>query len=186
MGSPAKKGASYADLEALPEGVVGQIIHGTLHASPRPTIRHARSSSKLGGILDGPFDTGRGGPGGWIILDEPELHLGTHVLVPDLAGWRRERMPRVPDGAFVEIAPNWVCEILSVSTAAIDRGQKVPIYAGQGVSHVWLIDPVAQTLEVLRLDGSTYRAVQTLSGSDEIRAEPFEAIALPLGELWSR
>src|SRR4051812_15677885 len=118
MGSAAKKNASYEDLLSVPEHLVAEIIHGTLHTHPRPAARHARSSSKLGGFLDGPFDSGRGGPGGWLLLDEPELHLGAHVLVPDLAGWRREKLPQMPDVAYFEIAPNCICEVLSPSTAA--------------------------------------------------------------------
>ena len=186
MGLAAKKDATYEDLVCLSAHLVGEIIHGTLHAHPRPATGHARSSSKLGGFLDGPFDSGRGGPGGWLILDEPELHLGQHILVPDLGGWRRERLPRMPEAPFLEIAPNWICEVLSPSTTALDRGQKVPIYATHGVNHVWLIDPQAQTLEVLQLDGATYRVLQTLTGNAEVRVEPFDAVALPLGDLWSR
>jgi Uma2 family endonuclease len=184
--SAAKKNATYEDLLNVPDSLVAEIIHGTLHTHPRPATCHARTSTKLGGHLDGPFDAGRGGPGGWLILDEPELHLGAHVLVPDLAGWRRERLPQMPDAPYLEVAPNWICEVLSPSTAAVDRGQKVPIYAAQGVAHLWLIDPLAQTLEVLRLDGATYRALQTFAGEAQVRAEPFEAVALPQGDLWSR
>ena len=186
MGLAAKKDATYEDLVNVSGDVVCEIIHGTLHTHPRPATSHARSSTKLGGFLDGPFDSGRGGPGGWLILDEPELHLGKHVLVPDLAGWRRERLPQMPDAPFLEIAPNWICEVLSPSTAAVDRAQKVPIYATHGVNHIWLIDPIAQTLEVLRLDGATYRVLQTFSGTAEVRVEPFDAVAMPLGDLWSR
>ncbi|MDB4946869.1 MAG: hypothetical protein JWP97_6403 [Labilithrix sp.] len=178
--------ATYAELEALPANVVGEILHGVLHVNPRPAIRHARAASALGEELGPPFNRGRGGPGGWVILDEPELHLATDVLVPDLAGWRRERMPELPDAAFFDVSPDWACEVLSPSTSAADRGIKLPIYAREGVSHVWLVDPAAKTLEVLRLDGSTYRLVATAFEGARVRAEPFDAIEVDLAALWAR
>jgi Uma2 family endonuclease len=181
-----KKTATYADLVALPPHVVGEIIDGELIASPRPAILHARAASRLGMDLGGPFDRGKGGPGGWIILDEPELHIGEQVLVPDLAGWRRERMPEMPDAAYVELAPDWICEVLSPATAKIDRADKMPHYAAAGVRHLWLVDPVATTLEIYRLDGGGWRLVQTHAGEEAIRGEPFDAVELELGSLWSR
>ncbi|MCL2777658.1 MAG: Uma2 family endonuclease, partial [Polyangiaceae bacterium] len=99
--------ATYADLEALPPNMVGEILHGVLYAFPRPASRHARATSILGGELIAPFDRGKGGPGGWILLDEPELHFGADVLVPDIAGWRRERMPEMPDAPWFALAPDW-------------------------------------------------------------------------------
>ncbi len=178
--------ATYADLEALPANRVGEILHGVLYAHPRPAARHAIAASALGEELGPPFKRGRGGPGGWVILDEPELHLDRDVVVPDLAGWRRERMPEVPDVTAFVLAPDWVCEALSPSTAAIDRGEKVPIYARERVAHVWLIDPLARTLEVLRLDGTSYRIVTTFHDDAKVRAEPFDAIELGLEVLWAR
>ena len=178
--------ATYADLEALPSHVVGEILHGVLHVNPRPASPHARAASVLGEEIGPPFNRGRGGPGGWIILDEPELHLGDDVLVPDLAGWRRERMPEMPHAAFFELAPDWLCEVLSPSTSATDRGLKLPIYAREKVAHVWLVDPLAKTLEVLRLDGPTYRVVVTHIEDAGVRAEPFDAIELELAALWAR
>lgn len=178
--------ATYADLEALPPNMVGEIVHGVLYANPRPASPHARASSRLGGTLDGPFDRGRGGPGGWVILDEPELHLGEDVLVPDLGGWRRQRMPVLPDAAFFTLAPDWVCEVLSPSTTKLDRAAKLPVYGREGVSHVWLIDPLAKTLEIYRLDGETYRLVGTHAEDAKVRAEPFDAIEIELGALWER
>ena len=186
MIEPAKKQATYADLVALPHNLVGEIIHGVLHAMPRPASLHARATSSLGGYLDGPFDKGRGGPGGWILLDEPELHLLGHVLVPDLAGWRRERMPTLPDVAAFELAPDWVCEVLSKSTAALDRTEKKDIYAEAPVGHVWFVDPVVRVLEVMRLDGESYRVVASARDDARVRAEPFEAIELELALLWAR
>jgi Uma2 family endonuclease len=179
-----RKPASYADLEALPENVVGEIIAGELHVSPRPAAPHAVASSRLGVKLGGPFDLGEGGPGGWIILDEPELHLGDDVLVPDLAGWRRERMPVVPRTAAFNLAPDWVCEVLSPSSAKLDRGAKLPVYAREGVSHVWLVAPETQALEVLRLQRAHYSPLGTYGGVARVRAEPFEALELELALLW--
>lgn len=180
-----KSPATHADLEALPANVVGEILGGVLHAHPRPAIPHAQAATALGEELGPPFRRGRGGPGGWILLDEPELHLGADVLVPDLAGWRRARMPERPDTPFVTLAADWLCEVVSPSTEAIDRGDKVPIYAREGVAHVWLVDPLVQTLEVFRLDGETYRLIGTWRDDATVRAEPFEAIELELAALWA-
>jgi Uma2 family endonuclease len=135
--------------------------------------------------IGGPFHRGRGGPGGWWILDEPELHLGENVLVPDLAGWRRERMPEQPKTPYYELAPDWVCEVLSPSTGRVDRVLKVPLYARARVSHAWLVNPAEQTLEVLRLDGESYRLVATHGGDERVRAEPFAAVELELAALWT-
>ena len=187
MANAAKRQASYEDLLAVPGHLVAEIIHGTLVTNPRPAAPHALASSVLGGELGPPFHRGRGGPGGWVLLDEPELHLpGGHVLVPDLAGWRRERMPVIPEAAAFELAPDWVCEVVSPSTASIDRSDKTPIYAHESVGHVWLVDPLVRTLEVYRLDGETYRVLGTWRDEARVRAEPFDAIELELGALWAR
>lgn len=181
---PAPRPAVYADLESLPPSWVGEIVGGELVASPRPTIPHALVSSNLGAELIGPFVRGRGGPGGWVILDEPELHLGEDVLVPDLAGWRRERLPESLDLAAMTLAPDWVCEVLSPFTAAHDRAVKLPAYAREDVGHVWLIDPGLRTLEVLRLDGERYTLLATQRDAATVRPEPFEAHPLELRLLW--
>lgn len=191
MGQPAEKHrpATYDDLLRVPSHLVAEIIGGELRTMPRPAPRHARVSSDLGGELYAPFRRGVGGPGGWQILDEPELHLGTgglvDILVPDLAGWRLERLPELPDMAFIAVAPDWVCEVLSPWTAADDRADKMPIYAREGVRHVWLLDPIARTLEVFAL-GADQRWVLLLveKGAARVRAEPFEAIELDLAVLW--
>ncbi|NUP11399.1 MAG: Uma2 family endonuclease [Polyangiaceae bacterium] len=186
MGDPAKKKASYADLEALPSNVVGEILFGVLHAFPRPRVRHGRATSRLGNRLGPPFDEGSGGPGGWILLDEPEVHLGEDVVVPDLAGWRRERMPELPDVAFFTLAPDWVCETLSPSTRTYDITDKRAIYQRERVQHLWFVDPDARTLEVQRHSESGYITLSTWRDDAEVRAEPFEAVVLPLGVLWAR
>lgn len=153
MAQPKPRVATYSDIEALPENMVGEILFGVLHAHPRPEPRHANATSVLGHEVMGPFQFGRGGPGGWIFLDEPELHLGEHVVVPDIAGWRRERMPKLPATAYFETPPDWVCEVLSPSTQRIDRTDKLSVYAAFGVGHAWYVDPDACTLEVLVLTG---------------------------------
>jgi Uma2 family endonuclease len=186
MGALAKKPATYDDLLKVPESKVAELINGALYEFARPRSMHANASSTLGGLLELPFRRGRGGPGGWILLDEPELHLGSDVLVPDLAGWRRSTMPELPDVPFHTLAPDWVCEVLSPSTAAIDRSEKMPIYAAHRVGHLWLVDPAIQTLEVLRLDGVSFRAIATHAWECTVRAEPFDAVELTLGDLWSR
>jgi Uma2 family endonuclease len=178
--------ATYADIEALPAHVVGEIIAGILYAHPRPAIPHAAATSVLGGELGPPFHRGKGGPGGWVILFEPELHLVEDVLVPDLAGWRRERMPEIPNGAFFTLAPDWACEVLSPSTEMVDRAKKLPVYARDRVAHVWFVQPTAQILEIYRLDGETYRLVGTHAADAVVRAEPFDAIELELAALWAR
>ncbi len=183
---PRKERATYADLLAVPDILVAEIIDGDLVTSPRPGLRHTNASSRLGDFLGNPFHRGLGGPGGWIILDEPELHLGGDVLVPDLAGWRREHfIATAGDVAAIEIAPDWVCEILSPSTATIDRAKKLPIYAREKVPHAWLIDPILRTLEVLRLIEGRWTLMGTHQGDAKIRAEPFDAIEIDLGAIWA-
>ena len=186
MSNAAPKLATYEDVLGLPDNVVGQIIDGELHVQPRPAAPHAQVTSALGGDLEGPFRRGKGGPGGWIILDEPELHVGSDILVPDLAGWRRERLPELPDEAYFTLAPDWACEVLSPSTRALDRTKKLPIYQRESVTHVWLIDPAAKTLEAYRLDGESYRLVSTHADEQVVRVEPFDAIELELKWLWQR
>lgn len=185
MGHPAKRGATYEDLLNVPPHRVAEIIDGELHTSPRPALPHAGASSSLGYLLSGPFRFGIGGPGGWIILDEPELHLHANVVVPDLAGWRRERMPELPKGPAMELAPDWLCEVLSPSTEARDRADKLPLYARESVGHVWLINPELRTLEVLRRQETQWVLVAIWKGESKVRAEPFEAIELDMALLWA-
>jgi Uma2 family endonuclease len=186
MVKPVRRPASYEDILALPHHVVGEILDGELHVSPRPAVPHAIAAAALSDELGPPFRRGRGGPGGWLILFEPELHLGQDIVVPDFAGWRRERMPEAPEAAFFTLAPDWACEVLSPSTARLDRGPKLACYARERVAHYWIVDPIAKLLEVLRLDGATYRIVMTAGGDDKMRAEPFDAIELDLAILWAR
>jgi Uma2 family endonuclease len=176
----------WEQLCALPPHQVGEIVAGELYASPRPAGPHSRVASGLGIELGGPFDRGRGGPGGWIILDEPELHLGGDVLVPDLAGWRRERMPFVDeDAAAFELSPDWICEVLSPSTGKLDRIRKMPAYAREKVRFAWLLEPIERTLEVFELANERWAAAGTYEGDAKVRAVPFDAIELDLGILWA-
>ena len=184
MNATARRPATYEDLFNLPEHLIGEILHGQLITQPRPAPRHARSASIVGAELTAPFDQGRGGPGGWWILDEPELHLGPNILVPDLAGWRRERMPVFPETAYFILAPDWVCEVLSPSTARIDRVVKMPLYAEQGVEWLWLVDPDQQTLEVYRLLEGHWLLEQTAQQDDEVNAPPFVEHRFSLVDLW--
>ena len=176
----------YQQLEALPEGLIGEILDGQLHAQPRPTGRHAFVASALEGELFSPFQKGRGGPGGWWLLFEPELHflVDTEVDVPDIAGWRRERMPRLPEGHRFTVVPDWVCEVLSPSTESKDREIKMPIYARYGVAHAWLLDPHARTLETYDLVDSAWRETGRYSDDQPVCAAPFDAVTLALGDLW--
>ena len=164
---------------------MAEILHGELHASPRPALKHSRTERSLGRAIGGPYDDGIGGPGGWWILTEPELHLGADVLVPDLAGWRRSRMAELTDAAYATLAPDWVCEVLSPSTASFDRVRKLAVYAREAVAHVWFVDPALQTLEVLRLEDGRWVLLGTHADGDVVRAEPFIKLGLELRLLWA-
>jgi Uma2 family endonuclease len=187
MSAPRRrKIASYADILALPEHLVGEILDGDLFALPRPSPRHALAASGLGGALFETFGRPGGGgpPGGWWILDEPELHLGADILVPDIAGWRREKMASLPEKAYFDLAPDWTCEVLSPATEAIDRGRKMEVYAREGVSFLWLVNPVHRTLESYRLVASRWTLLATFVGDQAVKAEPFAAVALDMSRWW--
>lgn len=184
--NPARKRATYADLLQAPERFVAEIIDGELTTAPRPSFPHARAVSIISRQLD-PFDRETGGPdgpGGWWILFEPEVHLGADILVPDIAGWRRARMPVLEDVPYSELAPDWVCEVVSPGTGRSDRVLKMPIYAREQVGHLWLVDPGLRTLEVYRLEAQRWVVLSTHGGNEMIRAEPFAAIEIDLGRWW--
>ncbi len=185
MGAPAHRPATYADLQAVPEHLVAEIIDGALETHPRPRPRHAVVAAELTAELVPPFGRGRGGPGGWIFMVEPELHLGTQVVVPDIAGWRRSRLPTEPETAFIETPPDWVCEILSPSTTRIDRGPKRRIYAEFGVGHLWLLDPTAGLLESFTLTEGTWRLDGTVQRGETVALPPFDAVPFPLDDLFA-
>lgn len=186
MGEPAAVKQLYDAIEALPEGVTGELINGQLHTQPRPSGSHALASSGLGMVLGGRYHYGSGGPGGWWIIDEPEVHFvrNQEVLVPDLAGWRRERMPHLPDDQRFEVVPDWLCEILSPATASKDRQVKMPVYAHYGVGYAWIIDPDAGTLEAYTHAERAWRHVATYRGEDVVDADPFPEAGFRVADLW--
>jgi Uma2 family endonuclease len=185
VADPARRRATYEDLLGVPDRLVAEIVAGELVAQPRPAPRHALAGSALSAQLGPPFSFGHGGPGGWWILYEPELHLADgDVLVPDIAGWRVERLPALPDTPYFELAPDWVCEVLSSSSAARDRTDKMSIYAGAGVGFIWLVDPAVRTLECYRLENRRWLLLGSLKESERARVEPFEAVELELERLW--
>ncbi len=175
--------ATYQDVLDAPPHVVAEIVDGTLYTHPRPALEHSLAGSALGSKIGPPYHFGDDGPGGWWILDEPELHLGDDILVPDLAGWRRERMP-APSGTYASLAPDWLCEVLSPSTRRLDRGRKQAVYAREGVRHLWLIDPAERSLEALKLWGTTWESIDTLFDDEMVCLPPFKETSFCLAELW--
>ena len=188
MASPsealAPRQATYQDVLDAPAHLVAEIINGTLHTHPRPAPAHTIASSVLGGELNPPFHRGRDGPGGWWILNEPELRLGDDVVVPDLAGWRRERMSGPPVTPYFTLAPDWACEVLSPSTRRVDLQEKRPIYAREGVTHLWLVDPTDRTLEAFELRDGEWVLIATAKDNEPVSVRPFDAITFSLGDLW--
>jgi Uma2 family endonuclease len=185
MPEPAQRLATYADLRAVPEHLVAELIAGSLYTHPRPAPAHVSASSVLGGDLNRSYQRGRGGPGGWWILDEPELHLGDDVLVPDIAGWRRSRLPALPEQPFFALAPDWVCEVLSPSNGFHDRARKMPRYATAGVGWAWLVDPREQTVEVFENVDGAWVQRQVVGRDQTVTLPPFEQLELALSDLWN-
>lgn len=184
MADVVLKRATYADLEAVPPHLVAELLFGSLETHPRPAAPHSVSMASLIDELTGPFQKGRGGPGGWLFMVEPELHLGTHVAVPDLAAWRKDRIARLPRTGRVTLAPDWVCEVLSPSTSRVDRIVKSRVYASVGVPFYWLLDPIARTLEIQRLQGGQWLQLAAFSDADRVAAAPFDAVTFELADLW--
>ena len=176
--------ATYQDVLDAPAHRVAEIVDGTLYTHPRPAMPHAYASSYLGGELIGSFGRRHGDPGGWWIVFEPELHFDEDILVPDLAGWRLERMPEFPDTAYVTLAPDWVCEVLSPSTRKLDLCGKRPVYAREGVAHLWLVDPLARTLEAFELREGAWVLIATAADADPVSIPPFDATTFSLADLW--
>jgi Uma2 family endonuclease len=187
MSAVIKETSPFERLMALPENLVGEILGGELYTQPRPAGPHAASSSALGGELYGPFHKGRGGPGGWWIIDEPEVHFvrDIEIAVPDIGGWRRERMPAVPQDHRFEVVPDWVCEVLSPSTQRKDRVLKMKTYAQYGVPFLWLVDPNARILETYALADGQWTVTGLYQDQDEVTAAPFDAISIALADLWA-
>jgi len=185
MSSPATKMAVYEDLHDIPENMVGEILDGELIVTRRPSAQHARTAFGLSSELGPPYRFGRGdGPGGWIILFEPELRLADHVVVPDLAAWKRERLPAPPEENWISVTPDWVCEILSPRTVRVDKIRKMPIYAEHGIPSLWLIDPLSKTLDVFRLETGRWFLLGSYLEDDRVRAEPFHEVEIELRNLW--
>jgi Uma2 family endonuclease len=182
---PSPRAPTLADLDALPPGIVGEIIEGVLYTRTKPRAPHQRTTRTIGGRVGDPFDHGRGGPGGWWILTEPGIELpNTPEIAPDVAGWRRERMPTLPVNDSIRVVPDWVCEILSPTTRRHDMLRKQPYYAKVGVAFLWLVDLDARVLTTYRLEGDAWRLSGTYSGETEARIEPFDAVPLNLADWW--
>ena len=176
--------ASYQDVLDAPPHMVAEVVDGVLYTQPRPAVPHTAAYSSLGMIIGSPFQFGRGGPGGWVILSEPELHFSRDIVVPDIAGWRRERMPELPTGAYITLAPDWVCEILSKSTRKLDFGGKRAIYAREGVRYQWFVDPIERSLEAYELRDEKWVLIDKLYEDAQVSLPPFDAISFNLGDLW--
>lgn len=184
MSHPAKKIVTYEDLYTIPENMIGEIIDGEIIATPRPSRKHTDAVSSLGYKIGPPYRFGEGGPGGWIIYFEPEISLGENILVPDLAGWKRERFPIEEETSYITVPPNWVCEVLSPHTFRTDKVKKMPIYAKHGVDYIWLIDPMAMTLDAFRSESGQWLLLRSFAENDKVRIEPFPEIEIDLGDLW--
>ncbi|MCV0396845.1 MAG: Uma2 family endonuclease [Rhizobiaceae bacterium] len=184
MAEQGKRRATYADIEAAPEHLVAEIIDGELLTHPRPSPRHSGTANAVSAKLTDPFQWGGSGPGGWVFFVEPELKIGQNIVVPDVAGWRRERLAGYPETNFFDVVPDWVCEILSASTERRDRGVKKRVYAMGDVAYLWLIDPRLQMLEAFELRDGSWMDVGTWNSADEVRAPPFHAISFSLADLW--
>jgi Uma2 family endonuclease len=182
---PSQRAPTLADLDALPPGVVGEIIEGVLYTMTKPRMRHQRTTTRIGAGVGDPFDVGRGGPGGWWIVAEPGIELpNTPEISPDVAGWRRERMPEMPGSEPIRTVPDWVCEILSPATRRHDLLRKLPYYAKIGVPYLWLVDLEARVLTAHKLESAAWRIIGTYSDETEARIEPFDAVALHIAEWW--
>jgi len=188
VAKPQRRRATYQDVLDAPDRMIAEVMGGELVLSPRPAIPHQTATSELGGDLVTTVGR-RGPPDGWIILYEPELHLGApgdvDILVPDLAGWRRTRLPTPPDAPFITLAPDWVCEVLSPSTELRDRTAKLVIYAREGVGHLWLVSVRTRHVEVYRRDeAGLWTLLMTAQGHATVRLPPFEEVEIGLGRLW--
>ena len=181
---PPTRRATYQDVRDAPAHRVAEIVDGRLYVSPRPPPLAALAKTHLSVVLGLAFDRGRDGPGGWWIFPEPELHFGEDVVVPDVTGWRRERMPELPTTDYVALAPDWACEMLSAETRTLDLGAKRPVYAREGVGHLWLIDPADRTLEAFEFRDGEWDLIACAKDAQPVTIAPFDAITFSLGDLW--
>ena len=179
--------ATYQDVLDAPPHMVAEVLSGNLFMNPRPAMPHSRVTSALHLALAMPYQKGNGGPGGWTFYFEPELHLDSEILVPDLAAWRLETMPNDPLGPYATITPDWVCETLSPSTRRMDVSQKRDIYAAKGLKHLWFLDPDNRTLETFELlDNGRWQLLSALDGIADVSLPPFDSARFSLGDLWPR
>jgi Uma2 family endonuclease len=183
MSLAAKKApATIDDLLAIPEAErFHEIIGGELVRKAMPSIRHGGAQAGLLGRLGGPYNRRPGGPrpGGWRFATETEIRFDdSEIYRPDVAGWRRERLPELPDEFPLTVRPDWVCEIVSPSNVRNDVVKKMLTYQRSGVPHYWVIDPIAEALIVYRWTDSGYLLVQSAQGEERVRAEPFDAVSL--------
>lgn len=186
MAERARARATYQDVLAAPERMIAEIIDGDLHTSPRLSPLHAHAKTAIGSTVFSAFSRETAASARWVVLNGPEIHFRDDILVPDIAGWRRERMPERPSEPYITVYPDWVCEVQSPSTVRMDRVHKKRIYAREGVQYMWLVDPEAETLEVLVRSGDLWQEVGLYSGDDKARAVPFDAIELDLSRWWWR
>ncbi|MGD2114698.1 MAG: Uma2 family endonuclease [Acidobacteriota bacterium] len=185
MAEPVKTLHGWEDILAAPEDLTAEVLGGELITSPRPHPRHGRVQAVMSAELSGPFDVGRGGPGGWWILIEPDVAFGAHdIVAPDLVGWRRKRMPAFPDEQPIFARPDWICEVLSPRTAGRDRTAKADLYLRAGVPHYWLVDPQARTLEAFEREDDRWARLGAWSDGDDAAIPPFDAIEIPVGDLF--
>ncbi len=184
MTEAAKRKAVYEDLFSIPEEMTAEIISGELVITPRPSRKHTSASSSLGFLIGPAYQLGRGGPGGWVIILEPEIGLEGDILVPDLAGWKMERYPGDEPHNWISVVPDWVCEVISPNTLKRDRMLKMSIYAQNGVPYSWLIDPTMKTLDVFRLEGGEWVVAGLYAEDAAVRAEPFSEITINLSDIW--
>ena len=182
---PSPRAPTLADLDALPPGIVGEIINGVLYTMTKPLARHQRTMTGIGSSVGEPFDMGRGGPGGWWIVTGPGIELpNTPEISPDVAGWRRERMPELPGDEPIRLVPDWICEILSKTTRHHDQLIKMPYYAEVGVPYSWIVDLEARVLTAQRLESRHWVTIGTYSDQTEARIAPFDAVPLNVADWW--
>ncbi|HEX3763053.1 MAG TPA: Uma2 family endonuclease [Kofleriaceae bacterium] len=182
---PGPRTPTLADLDALPPGIVGEIIDGVLYTMTKPRMRHQRTTRLIGGTIGAPFDDERDGPDGWWIVTEPGIELpNTPEISPDVAGWRRTRMPEMPNDEPIRMVPDWVCEILSKSTRRHDLLVKMPYYARVGVAYAWIMDLEARVLTAQRLESGRWVTIGTYSDETEARLEPFDVVPLDVRAWW--
>jgi Uma2 family endonuclease len=184
--SPRSEAELRAELDALPEHLKGEIVEGELFVQPRPRFRHARASAFLSHFVGGAYDFDEDGPGGWWIVGEPGIELpDAPEIAPDIAGWRRERMPKPPPPSEpIRLAPDWVCEVLSPSNRRWDVLKKFPFYARVSVPWLWVVDPSARTLEIRALRDGQWTQVSAHGDEDRVRLPPFEGVEIPLARMW--